>query len=121
MPGPKGVITIKADQHDALVCENATLTHDGRFGEKAAQEQAAKIAKTHDCSTSFRSSTPKPLAINSPRPPLAKKGTYGTSVSNQQPTDQSTDLKKEDADKEVLADLNDSEKKFWVSISLDPK
>jgi hypothetical protein len=42
-------------------------------------------------------------------------------VSNQQPTDQSTDLKKEDADKEVLADLNDSEKKFWVSISLDPK
>jgi hypothetical protein len=29
MPGPKGVITIKVDQHDALVCENATLTHVG--------------------------------------------------------------------------------------------
>jgi hypothetical protein len=29
MPGPKGVITIKVDQHDALVCENATLMHVG--------------------------------------------------------------------------------------------
>jgi hypothetical protein len=27
MPSPKGMI--KADQHDALACENATLTHDG--------------------------------------------------------------------------------------------
>jgi hypothetical protein len=29
MPSPKGMITIKADQRDALACENATLTHDG--------------------------------------------------------------------------------------------
>jgi hypothetical protein len=29
MPGPKGVITIKANQHDALACENVTLTHAG--------------------------------------------------------------------------------------------
>jgi hypothetical protein len=36
MPGPKGMITIKADQCDTLACENATLTHVGRFGEKAA-------------------------------------------------------------------------------------
>jgi hypothetical protein len=27
MPGPKGMITIMADQLDALACENATLTH----------------------------------------------------------------------------------------------
>jgi hypothetical protein len=27
MPGLKGMITIKVTQHDALVCENATLTH----------------------------------------------------------------------------------------------
>jgi hypothetical protein len=27
MPGPKGMITIKADQHDAIACENETLTH----------------------------------------------------------------------------------------------
>jgi hypothetical protein len=33
--GPKGVITIKADQHKALACETATLTHAKRFGKKA--------------------------------------------------------------------------------------
>jgi hypothetical protein len=26
MPGPKGVITLKSDQCDALACENASLT-----------------------------------------------------------------------------------------------
>jgi hypothetical protein len=36
MPDPKGVTTIKADQRDALACENATLTHDRWFGEKVA-------------------------------------------------------------------------------------
>jgi hypothetical protein len=36
MPGPKGVIIVRADQRDALACENATLTHVGRFDEKAA-------------------------------------------------------------------------------------
>jgi hypothetical protein len=36
MHGPKGVITIKADQCDALACENSTLTHAGRFDKKAA-------------------------------------------------------------------------------------
>jgi hypothetical protein len=29
MSGPKGMITIKADQRDALACENTTLTHTG--------------------------------------------------------------------------------------------
>jgi hypothetical protein len=38
IPGPKGVITIKADQQDMLACENASLSHVGRFGDKAAQE-----------------------------------------------------------------------------------
>jgi hypothetical protein len=51
MSSPKGVITIKADQRDVLACENATLTHAGRFGEKAAQEQAIKVAKTQGNST----------------------------------------------------------------------
>jgi hypothetical protein len=45
MPGPKGMITIKADQWDTLACENATLTHARRFGEKVAQEQVANVAK----------------------------------------------------------------------------
>jgi hypothetical protein len=34
MPGPKGVITIKADQRDTLACKIVTLTHGGRFGKK---------------------------------------------------------------------------------------
>jgi hypothetical protein len=66
MSGLKGVITIKANQCDALACENATMTHVGQFGEKAAQEHAAKIAKMHGSSTSFKSPAPKPLTIKSP-------------------------------------------------------
>jgi hypothetical protein len=85
MPGPKGVVTIKADQPNALTCDNATLTHDGRFCGKAAQEQATKVAKTHGGSTPFKSSGPKTLTIGTPRPSLAKKGTYGASASNQPP------------------------------------
>jgi hypothetical protein len=38
MLGPKGVITIKANQRDILSCENATLTHAERFAKKATQE-----------------------------------------------------------------------------------
>jgi hypothetical protein len=36
MPGPRGVITLKSDQRDALACENAVLTHAGKFNEKEA-------------------------------------------------------------------------------------
>jgi hypothetical protein len=36
MPDPRGVITLKSDQHDALACENAALTHAGRFGKEEA-------------------------------------------------------------------------------------
>jgi hypothetical protein len=50
--------------------------------------------------------------INSARPLLAKKGAYGASALNQQPVDQSADLKKEATDKEVATILNDPEKKF---------
>jgi hypothetical protein len=83
MLGPKGVINIKADKHDVLACENATLMHADRFGEKVAQEQATKIAKMHNGSISFKSPAPKPSTIDSPRPPSAKKGTYDTLASNQ--------------------------------------
>jgi hypothetical protein len=38
MPGPKGIITIKADQRDTLACENTSLSHASQFGEKASQE-----------------------------------------------------------------------------------
>jgi hypothetical protein len=123
MSDPMGVVTIKVNQCDALACENATLMHAGRFGKKTTQEQAAKIAKMHGGSTSFKSPAPKPLTIDSPRSSSAKKGAYGTSTSNQQTVDQSVDLKKknEATDKEVPADLSDLEKKFWVSTCLDPK
>jgi hypothetical protein len=122
MPVPKGVITIKADQQDALVCENATLTHARWFGEKAAQEQAAKVVKTHGGSTSFKSSAPKPLTIGSPSPPSAKKDIYGASASNQQPTDQQADGKKEEADdKEVPVDPSNPIKKLQISTSLEVK
>jgi hypothetical protein len=46
MPGPKGVITIKADQRDALACENTSLLQDELFSDNAAQDQVAKVAKT---------------------------------------------------------------------------
>jgi hypothetical protein len=34
MTDPRGVITLKSDQRDALAYENATLTHTRRFDEK---------------------------------------------------------------------------------------
>jgi hypothetical protein len=42
MPGPKGVITLKSDQRDDVACENTTLTHAGKFGNKEAQDLAVK-------------------------------------------------------------------------------
>jgi hypothetical protein len=42
MPGLEGIITIKVDQLDLLACENTSLSHAGRFGNKVAQDQAAK-------------------------------------------------------------------------------
>jgi hypothetical protein len=73
MPGPKDVITIKVDQQDALSCQNTTLTHAERFDEKVGQEQTTKVAKTQGGSTPLRSPTSKPLAIDTPQPPSAKK------------------------------------------------
>jgi hypothetical protein len=122
VPDPKGVITIKADQSDALACENATLTQVGRFGEKAAQDETPKIVKTHDDSTSFKSPTPKPLTIGSPWPPSAKKGAYGTSASNLQPADQSVDVKKKEADdKKVPVDPSNLDKKLRIITGLEGK
>jgi hypothetical protein len=54
MPGPRGVITLKSDQHDGLACENAALTHTGKFGKKDAQNLPAKVAKTHGGGASAR-------------------------------------------------------------------
>jgi hypothetical protein len=76
----------------------------------------------HNSSTSFKSPAPKPSTIRSPRLLSTKKGAYGTSTSNQQPTDQSADLKKKEAnDKEVPVDPSNLDKKLWISTSLEAK
>jgi hypothetical protein len=86
MPGPKDMIMTKADQHDALACENATLTQVGQFGEKATKPQVAKMAKTSGGGTPFTSLAPKPQTTGTPWPPSAKKGTHVASGSNQHPS-----------------------------------
>jgi hypothetical protein len=121
MRGPKGVIIIKADQRDTLVCENNTLMQAGQFGEKAAQDQVAKIAKAHNGNTSFKSLAPKQVTISSPRPPSAKKGAYGALASNQEPGDQSADIKKKEAvDKEVPVNPSNPDKMLRIAQALRP-
>jgi hypothetical protein len=63
MPGPKGIITIKADQLNALACENASLLHAGRFSDKVAQDQ---VAKMQGGSAPLKTSTSKPPTNNTP-------------------------------------------------------
>jgi hypothetical protein len=80
------------------------------------------MVNTHGGSTLFKLLVPKPLMIVSPRPPSAKKGAYGASASNQQPTDQSEDgKKKETNDKEVPVDPSNPDKKLRISIGLEAK
>jgi hypothetical protein len=81
MPGPRGVITLKSEQRDALACENASLTHAGRFGEQEAQNLAAKIAKMHGGGASAMTVMLEPVAGDTPRMPVAKKGTTVTPTS----------------------------------------
>jgi hypothetical protein len=81
MPGPRGVITLKSDQRDALACENATLTHAGRFGEKEAQNLTAKVAKIYGGGTPARTVTPGPLVGDTHKTPAAKKSTTVTPTS----------------------------------------
>jgi hypothetical protein len=87
MSGPKGVIMIMADQHDTLACENATLTQAGRFGEKEAEAQIAKIAKMSRGGTPIWSPAPKPQATSTAQPPSAKKSINVALGSNQPPAD----------------------------------
>jgi hypothetical protein len=122
MPDPKGVITLKSDQCDALACENAALTHVRRFDEKEAEDLAAKMAKTHRGSTPARMAMPRPVAKSTPRPPVAKKGMLVASTSNQPTVDQPTaDEKKGATDKDILVDPNDADKKLRLSVELKAK
>jgi hypothetical protein len=121
MPSPKGVITIKSDQRDALECENAALSQGGRFRAHTVEEQAAKMANTLGGNTQSKSLASKPPTGDMPPPPSVKKGTHVASGSNQPPTDHQADDKKEATDKEVLADPSDPYKKLCVSANLEAK
>jgi hypothetical protein len=122
MPGPKGIIIINSDQRNALACENAVLTHAGRFGEKEAHELAAKMAKTLGGSTPARMMVPKPSTGGTPRLPVEKKSTFVVSLSNQLAADQSADDKNKGATyKDVQLDPSDTDKKLHLSTELDPK
>jgi hypothetical protein len=68
MPSPKRVITLKSNQRDALACENAALTHAGRFEKEEAQKLAAKVAKTHEGGTTTKTVMPRPVGDTSKTP-----------------------------------------------------
>jgi hypothetical protein len=122
MPGLKGIIVLKSNKHDALACENATLTHAGQFGEKEAQELAVKVAKAHGGRTPIRTVTPKPPATSTHRPPAKKKSTFVGSTTNQPIADQPVDDKKKGAaNKEVAVHPNDTNKKLRLSTNLEAK
>jgi hypothetical protein len=122
IPCPRGVITLKSDWHDALACENTTLTHTGRFGEQEAQNLATKIAKTHGGGTSARMVTPGPVVGDTLKMPVAKKGMTVTPTSTQRTTDQLMgDERKRTADKEIQVDPSDDDKKLRISTKLEAK
>jgi hypothetical protein len=125
MPDPKGVITIKADQRDTLGCENASLSHGGWFGEKVAQEQAAKAVKVKGGSTPSKASMSKPPIDNSPQLPLTLKGTNVASGSTLASIDQMVNNKHKETleteDKQVTVDPNNPDKKLLINDNLDPK
>jgi hypothetical protein len=73
MPCPRGVITLKSDQCDALACENASLTHALRFGKEEAQRLATKVAKTHGGGTPAKTVKPGSSAGDTPKMSVAKQ------------------------------------------------
>jgi hypothetical protein len=117
MPGPKGVITLRLDQRDALA-----LTHAEKFSEKEVQDLAAKMAKTNKGSTPARTAMPRPAAGSTPRPPATQKGTLVASTSNQPAANHpAADEKKGATDKEIPVDPSDTDKKLCVSTELEAK
>jgi hypothetical protein len=73
MSVPRGVITLKSNQRDALGCENTSLTHAGRFDKEEEQKLAAKVAKMHGGGTPAKTVTPGPSAGVTSKMPVAKQ------------------------------------------------
>jgi hypothetical protein len=122
MPGPKGVITLRSDHRDAVACENATLTHAGKFGNKEAQDLAVKMAKIQQGNTPSRIVTPGSAVGGTSRPATLTKGITMASPSNQPAANQlAAEDKKGATDKEVAVDPNNADKKLRISTELDPK
>jgi hypothetical protein len=104
MRGPRGVITLKSDQHDALACENIALTHAGRFRKEEAQKLVVKVAKMHGGGTPAKTVTPGPSAGGTSKTPVAKQkqSITITPASTQRATNQLVpDEKKGATDKEI--------------------
>jgi hypothetical protein len=98
------------------------LSHVGRFGDKAAQEQAAKVAKIKGGSTHDKPSVFKPPIGNTLRAPPASKGTNIASSSNPSSADQKVDNKLKGTmgaeDKEVVVDPSNPDKKLRINDNL---
>jgi hypothetical protein len=103
MPVPRGVITLKSNQRDALACENTSLTHGGRFGKEEEQKLAAKVAKMHGGGTPAKTVTPGPSAGVTSKMPVAKQkqSMTITPASTQRATDQLVVDEKGATDKEI--------------------
>jgi hypothetical protein len=110
------------NNQDVLAYENAALTHAGMFGEKEAQNLAAKVVKMHEGGTPARTVTPRPLVGNTPKMPAAKNSTTITPTSIQRVTDQLVaDERKGVIDKEIQVDPSDADKKLRISMELEAK
>jgi hypothetical protein len=124
MAGPRGVITLKSDQRDALACENTTLTYAKRFGKEEAQKLTVKVAKTHGGGTPAKIVMPGPSAGDTSKTPIAKQkqSMMVTPASTQRTTDQLVaDERKGAIEKEIQVDPTDAEKKLRISTELEAK
>jgi hypothetical protein len=122
MSGPKGVITLKSDQWDVVACENAALTHAGKFGNKEAQDLAVKMARIQQGNSPSRIATPGSAAGGTSRPITSMNGITMASPSNQPAANQlAAEDKKGAIDKEVAVDPNNTDKKLHISMELDAK
>jgi hypothetical protein len=122
MPGPKGVITLTSDHRDVVACENAALTHAGKFSNKEAQDLAVKMAKIQHGNTPSRIAMPGSAAEGASRPTTLTKGITVASPSNQPAANQlAAEDQKGATDKEVAVDPNNAEKKLRISTELDAK
>jgi hypothetical protein len=115
-------VTLTSDHRDAVACENAALTHAGKFGNKEAQDLAVKISKIQQGNTPSRIATSGSAAEGASRPATLMKGITVASPSNQPAANQLAAKDKKGAtDKEVAVDPNHADKKLRISTELDPK